>query len=202
MSARPTLSSLRKASSPWESYFPSWRHQGRPPATLPRLHTLQGRQVVGTTRWWSSTSRNEIEEVLCLTLPFPPTRRHVTPRPLPRWIAARTCAGSVVRASNQFTRACSCFRNNICSRRTGTTATRWRIAPECAISPGSRLRRPVLHVKASRINRVMAHISPHEAAGTAVTSSIIVIVVQCAWQAANTVRRSNKKKKNSNRNNH
>ena len=27
-------------------------------------------------------------------------------------------------------------------------------------------------------------------------------VVQCAWQAANTVRRSNKKKKNSNRNNH
>ena len=26
--------------------------------------------------------------------------------------------------------------------------------------------------------------------------------MQCAWQAANTVRRSNKKKKNSNRNNH
>ena len=31
---------------------------------------------------------------------------------------------------------------------------------------------------------------------------VLIPVVQCAWQAANTVRRSNRKKKNSNRNNH
>ena len=46
--------------------------------------------------------------------------------------------------------------------------------------------------------------APHSGLGLIEQKSLIskLGVVQCAWQAANTVRRSNKKKNNSNRNNH
>ena len=102
----------------------------------------------------SSTSRTETQEAKLLPFPSSPTRRRVMRQLSPQRIAARTCAGYAIRTDTPFTRARSCRRNNVCSRRTGITATRWRRAPGRRNSSGKRSARADPCVKDSRIVRV------------------------------------------------
>ena len=108
-------------------------------------------------------------------VPTFPTRRHHKQRSSPREMVARTCAGYILRTAIPFMHARSRRLSNVCSRRTGTTATRCSRAPEYAVSFGSWLASAVHRVKFTRIVRVVPHVSPHDEAGTVRTSSIIVI---------------------------
>ena len=107
-------------------------------------------------------------------------RRRATRRPPPQRAAARTCTGCVVHTDTPCMPACSCRRNNVCSRRAGTTAIRWRRAPVRAIYSSSRLESPCVRV--SQIVRVGAHASPHVEVGTVATSPILMTHVTSAKQ--------------------
>ena len=137
MSSRWTLSTSRKDLGPWEDDPARQCRPGRKGATRPHSNTLQERQGVRTPGSQSSTSRTEMEEALPLACPSTTMRRRATQRRLPRQIATRTSARYAVRTDMPCTTARSCRRNNVSSRRTGTTATRWRRVPERAISSGS-----------------------------------------------------------------
>ena len=102
-------------------------------------------------------------------------RKRVTRRPPPRRMEACTSAVCAVPRGTPYTAARSCRRKNRCSRRTGTTAPRWRRAPGCVTFSGRRSARVVPRVRVTRIVREGAHASSHAVAGIAVTNSIVVI---------------------------
>ena len=113
-------------------------------------------------------------------------RRRVTRRPSPPRIAARTCAGYAVRTGTPCTPVRSYRRNNGCSRRTGTIATRWRCAPGRVTFSGRRSARVVPRVKVTQIVLEGAHASPHAEAGIAVTNPIVVIDQNTAMRRQGT----------------